>query len=95
MTSITGARLDSDTVVNFSGSSDFSHTDSLNLVQLFDADHQAIADPSLAAESGTIYPFVAGSPPSPPVSVPEPGSIALLVAGGLVLCTVRRRERTA
>jgi len=93
MTSITGVTFDSNTVVNFSGSSDFSHTASLDLVRLLDANHQAIADPSLAAESGTIYPFAAGSPPSPPVSVPEPGSIALLVAGGLALCTVRRISR--
>ena len=49
--STTGARLDPDLVVNFSGSTDFSHTVTLTFVQLLDANGQPVSNPGLTARA--------------------------------------------
>ncbi|HTR39948.1 MAG TPA: PEP-CTERM sorting domain-containing protein [Bryobacteraceae bacterium] len=76
-------------VTSFSGSSDFAHTSTLTSVQLTDLDGNPLPDPTLVADSGTIYPLGSTS-----AAVPEP-SMFLLAGAALVACYLRRRSWTA
>ena len=71
---------------SFSGSSDFYHTSVLTSVQLTDANGAPLPDPTLVADSGTIYPFG-----SAPAAVPEPSTILLAGAALAACCLTRRR----
>jgi hypothetical protein len=80
--SVTGAGIDPSFVVSFSGSSSFIDTAAITSVSVLDANHQAVGDPTLLADSGTLYPLLGVAPPPPPPSnLPEPSSMAVLLSG--------------
>src|SRR5690348_3565233 len=85
--STTGATIDPSFVVSFSGSSSFIDTAKITSVSVLDANLQPIANPTLVADSGTLYPLLGAAPPPPPPSnLPEPSGMALLLTGaGLAL----------
>ena len=91
--STTGATIDPRFVVSFSGASSFIDTAKITSVSVLDANLQPIANPTLVADSGTLYPLLGAAPPPPPPSnLPEPSSIALLLTGaGLVVAYGRRK----
>jgi hypothetical protein len=80
----TAVTFDPSLVVTFTGSSDFSHTAVLNSVRLLDENHQPVANPTLVAESGTIYPLAGVA------AVPEPSSVTLVLEGALAIWAARR-----
>jgi len=90
--STTGAIIDPSFVVNFDGSSSFLDTAQIISVLVLDSNHQPISDPTLDAQSGTLYPL-AGGPSTP--AVPEPSGMAFLLAGAMtILAYARRRSKS-
>jgi hypothetical protein len=90
--STTGAVIDPNFVVSFSGSSSFIDTAKITSVSVLDANLQPIADPTLVADSGTLYPLLGASSPGPQPSVPEPSGMMLLLTGAAGLIGWRKRS---
>lgn len=91
--STTGAGIDPNLVVSFSGSSSFIDTAQITSVSVLDANLQAIANPTLVADSGTLYPLLGAAPPPPPPSnLPEPSSMALVLTGTAVAIGFGKRR---
>ena len=79
-----------DSLADFSTNSSFFNTASLGGIQVFDADGKAI-DFAILSESNDPFLESFSSLAEPPISVPEPGSLALF-ALGLVGLSYRRRR---
>lgn len=75
-----------------SAETNFIGTARVSGVTLYDANQREVTDFTLTSQSGTDYRNIDGTPP-PIAAVPEPASVAMLLAGVFVLAGLAKRTR--